>query len=129
MLEGTKGSWVDDLPGILWSIRNTTKEGTGQTPFALVYGSDAVFPVEVGIPSPRVTFYDFTQNDQMKPLALDLLPEIRGNALLRSIAYKKRITRYFNKRVKKIPLAGVDWVLRKCESAGKPSALEKLSPN
>uniref|UniRef100_A0A803N5I0 Uncharacterized protein n=1 Tax=Chenopodium quinoa TaxID=63459 RepID=A0A803N5I0_CHEQI len=82
MLDGTKGSWVDDLPGILWSIRTTTKEATGQTPFTLVYGNDAVLPVEVKIPSPRVTFYDYAQNDELKPLTLNLLPEIRGDDLI-----------------------------------------------
>ncbi|XP_021757326.1 uncharacterized protein LOC110722358 [Chenopodium quinoa] len=129
MLEGTKGSWLDDLPGILWSIRTIIKEATGKTPFALVYGSDAVLPVEVGIPSPRVTFYDPDRNDQLKPLTLDLLPQIRGDAFLRSIAYKQRITRYFNKKVKARPLVEGDWVLRKCEATGKPPALGKLRPN
>ncbi|XP_010695538.1 uncharacterized protein LOC104908150 [Beta vulgaris subsp. vulgaris] len=92
-LDAAKGDWVDDLPGVLWYARTTTKEATGHSPLGLVYGSEAVLPVEVGIPSPRITFYDFEQNEEEKPVNLDLLPETRGNALLRSICYKQRVTR------------------------------------
>ena len=54
MLEGSKGSWVDDLPGVLWSARTTPKDATGHTPFSLVYGSEAVLPVEVRANSSRI---------------------------------------------------------------------------
>lgn len=55
-LEAAKGSWVDDLPRVLWSTRTTTKEAIGQSPYDLVYGIEDVLPVEVGTPSPRITF-------------------------------------------------------------------------
>lgn len=41
-LEGTKGVWIEDLPGVLLSARTTVKG---------VYGSEVILPVEVGIPS------------------------------------------------------------------------------
>lgn len=128
MLEGAKGSWTDDLPGVLWSIRTTVKEATRQSPFALVYGSDVVLPVEVGIPSPQITFYDQQRNDELKSVSLDLLPEVRGDAFLRSIAYKNRIARYYNNRVRSRPLAEGDWVLRN-EATGRNPNLGKLNPN
>ncbi|XP_056690478.1 uncharacterized protein [Spinacia oleracea] len=112
MLEGSKGTWVDDLPGVLWSARTTNKDATGRSPFELVYGSEAVLPVEVGIPSPRVTFYDYEENEKKKSHDLDLLPEIRGDALLRAIAQKRKMTRHFNRRVKHKPINQGDWVLR-----------------
>ncbi|XP_057249944.1 uncharacterized protein LOC130591060 [Beta vulgaris subsp. vulgaris] len=31
-LDAAKGDWVDDLPGVLWSARTTTKEATGHSP-------------------------------------------------------------------------------------------------
>ncbi|XP_021861286.1 uncharacterized protein [Spinacia oleracea] len=129
MIEGSSGSWVDDLPGVLWSARTTVKESTGQTPFSPVYGSDAVLPVEVGIPSPRVTYYDYEKNEAEKRVNLDLLPETRGNTLLKSIAYKQKIARYFNKRVRPWPLHEGDWVLRKIEATGRRSTLGKMGPN
>ncbi|XP_021743464.1 uncharacterized protein LOC110709553 [Chenopodium quinoa] len=117
-LEGAKGTWLDELPSFLWSTRTTVKESTGRTPFSLVYGGEAVLPVEVGIPYPRITYYDSNANEELKSLDLDLLPEMRGNALLKSISYKQKITRYLNSRVTPCPLMKGDWVLRKLESTG-----------
>lgn len=103
-MEASKGAWVDDLSGVLWSARTMTKEATGHSPFSLVYGSELVLPVEVGIPSPRMTFYEYDKKEQEKPINLDLLPETRGDALLQSIRYKQKITRHFNWRVKTRPI-------------------------
>ena len=128
-LEGAKVSWVDELPGVLWSARTTVKEATGHAPFNLMYGSKAVLPVEVRIPSPRVTFYDHDKNEEEKLVDLDLLPETRGNALLKSIVYKQMITRYFNKKVAPREIQKGDWVLKKFEATGKVSTLGKLQPN
>ncbi|XP_056689717.1 uncharacterized protein [Spinacia oleracea] len=47
-VEDEKSKWLEQLPGTLWSLRTTEKEATGQTPFHLVYGSEAVIPVEIG---------------------------------------------------------------------------------
>ncbi|XP_057543365.1 uncharacterized protein LOC130821594 [Amaranthus tricolor] len=85
-IEGLKGTWDEELPGILWASRTTVKEATGHTPFSLVYKSEAVLLVEIGIPSPKVTYYSHDENEQRKRENLDLLPETRGNALLRSMA-------------------------------------------
>ena len=37
-------NWIEELPVVLWSIRTTPNRATGQTPFALVYGAEAVLP-------------------------------------------------------------------------------------
>ena len=103
MLEGAKGSWIDDLPDILWSTRTTVREATGHSPFNLVYGSEVVLPVEVGIPSPRITFYDRDSSEEEKKINLDLLLETRGTALLKVISYKHKLTRLFNRRIKHRP--------------------------
>ena len=61
----------------------------GDSPFNLVYGSEVVLPVEVGIPSPMLTFYEYDKNEEEKRVDLDLLPESRGNTLLKSIYNKQ----------------------------------------
>ena len=66
-LEAAKEVWVDDLPGVLWSARTTTKEATGHSPFGLVYESEAELPVEVGIPSPRMNFYELDKIKKKSP--------------------------------------------------------------
>ena len=44
--------WIDELPAVLWLIRTTPNRATGQTPFALVYGAEAVLPTELIYGSP-----------------------------------------------------------------------------
>ncbi|KAL3682257.1 hypothetical protein R1sor_000279 [Riccia sorocarpa] len=47
-------NWDKKLIGALWAYRTTFKITTGQTPFQLVYGQEAIFPVEFIIPSLKV---------------------------------------------------------------------------
>ena len=47
----TYRDWLDRLPYILWGYRITVKTSTGATPFSLVYGFEAVIPVETKIKS------------------------------------------------------------------------------
>nr|XP_009803536.1 PREDICTED: uncharacterized protein K02A2.6-like [Nicotiana sylvestris] len=46
-LENAKGKWKDVLPEVLWAYRTTSKSSTGETPFSLVYGFEALIPVEM----------------------------------------------------------------------------------
>ena len=41
-LEGVKRVWPDELPGVLWVYKTTMRTPTGETPFKLVYGSEAI---------------------------------------------------------------------------------------
>ncbi|XP_072090457.1 uncharacterized protein [Arachis hypogaea] len=53
-LDNKKGAWADELASVLWSYRTTEQSSTKETPFRLTYGLDAVIPVEIGEPSPRL---------------------------------------------------------------------------
>ena len=46
------GSWLDELPAVLWSLRTTPNRSTGFTPFFLVYGAEAVIPTDIEFDSP-----------------------------------------------------------------------------
>ena len=56
-LEGAKGVWLDELPGVLWAYRTTVRTLTGETPFKLAYGSEAIIPVEVYMANHREMKY------------------------------------------------------------------------
>ncbi|XP_057248935.1 uncharacterized protein LOC130590493 [Beta vulgaris subsp. vulgaris] len=115
-LDNARGLWDEELQLVLWSIRTTTKNSTGETPFMLVYGSEAVLPIEVEEPTLRVMMYSEDANWAALRTALDLVAEVRGNALLRMQLYKLRMAKEFNKRVARRPLKQGDLVLRKMEA-------------
>ncbi|CAL8992761.1 unnamed protein product [Prunus brigantina] len=50
-LEGAEGKWVDELPGVLWAYRTTKQRSTGETPFSLPYGMEAIIPPHITVPS------------------------------------------------------------------------------
>ena len=50
----TYKDWHEMLPYALHGYRTTVRISTGATPFSLVYGMEAVLPLEVEIPSLRV---------------------------------------------------------------------------
>ena len=50
----TYKDWHEKLPIALHAYRTTVRTSIGATPFSLVYGMEAVLPIEVEIPSLRV---------------------------------------------------------------------------
>ena len=77
-LEGAKGIWPKELPSILWAYRTMARTPTGETPFWLTYGSEAVIPAEVELTSYRVDNHDERKNDEAMRLQLDLVDEVRA---------------------------------------------------
>lgn len=48
----SKGKWHGELYHVLWSYCTTPRKATGETPFSLVYGTEAFILVEIDYPSP-----------------------------------------------------------------------------
>nr|GFB93837.1 reverse transcriptase domain-containing protein [Tanacetum cinerariifolium] len=72
--EGNK-NWVEELSHVLWAYRTMIKSSHGDTPFSLTYGTKAVIPAEIGMPTYRTTVVDVVNNDEELRLNLDLLEE------------------------------------------------------
>ena len=66
------------MPSILWVYRTTTRTPTGETPFWLTYGSEAVILAEVGLTRYRVDNHDERKNDEAMCLQLDLVDEVKA---------------------------------------------------
>ena len=99
-LEAKKGVWVDELQKVLWAYKTTTPSTTGETPFSLVYGTEAMISAEYKVTSQRRATFDPEENAQLLAINLDLLEEAREVARLRVATYQQRVARYYNRRVR-----------------------------
>ncbi|XP_019236424.1 PREDICTED: uncharacterized protein LOC109216694 [Nicotiana attenuata] len=90
-LEESKGNWPEVLPGVLWAYRTAAKTSTGETPFSLAYGDEALIPVEIGEPSTRYAQATEESNEEEMRINLDLLEERREAALIIMTAQKQEM--------------------------------------
>ena len=128
-LEGAKGVWPDELPGVLWAYKTTVRTLTGETPFKLAYGSEAVIPAEVYMANHRVIMYQDKDNEEQLRLSLDLLDEVRMDAKHRTIRYKNLIARQHDAMVRPRHFNIGDLVLKRFSLTTKNPAHGKLGPN
>ena len=117
------------MPSVLWAYRMTARTPTGETPFQLTYGSEAVIPTEVGLTSYRVHNHDENKNDEAIRLQLDLVDEIRTAAEQRLARYQDRMAKHYNSRVRHRDFQVGDLVLRKVMGTAKDPTQGKLGPN
>ena len=92
--------WLEELPNVLWAYRTTAKTLTGETPFKLNYGAEAVVPIKVGITSMKREFFLGGNIDYQLKFNLDCLDKTREEASKRMNKYQQKMTEYYNKRVK-----------------------------
>ncbi|GJS90049.1 reverse transcriptase domain-containing protein [Tanacetum coccineum] len=123
-----RAGWVDELPNVLWAHRTSIKQSNGETPFSLTYGSEAVIPAEIGIPSYRTLMIREEYNEEEQRLNLDLLQERREAAAVREAKYKTKMEQYYNKRVRPAGFRPGEFVYRRNE-ASRMEDEGKLGPN
>ena len=127
-LDDAKGAWSEELPNVLWAYRTMARTSTGETPFRLTYGTEAVIPVEVGVTSIRRETFNEECNDDELRLNLDCLDEVRDQASNKMTKYQLKMAEYYKKRVKLRRLDIGDLVLRKITKAIKDPTQGKLGP-
>nr|GEU32500.1 reverse transcriptase domain-containing protein [Tanacetum cinerariifolium] len=64
------------------SLGEGIKASNEETPFSLTYGTKAVIPVEIGMPTLRTAEVDMIKNDEALEIILDLLEERREHATI-----------------------------------------------
>ena len=112
-LKGAKGTWPEELQNVLWAYKTITRVPTGETPFKLTFGTKAIILVEVRLTSFRVKAYEDQKNQQELNSNLDLIDEVREEAMKRMAKHKEAIARYYNRKVKVRKFNTEDLVLRK----------------
>nr|GEW96214.1 reverse transcriptase domain-containing protein [Tanacetum cinerariifolium] len=111
--EGNK-NWVEELPHVLWAHRTMIKSSHGNTPFLFTYGTEAVIPAEIGMPTYRTAAVDVVHNDEELRLNLDLLEERRERFAIRKAKAKAKLKmkKYYNARVRGVTFRPGDFVYR-----------------
>jgi hypothetical protein len=117
------GKWIKELSNTLWGIRTQPTKTTGQSPYFLVYGSEAILPADVMWDSPAVEQYDEGISEDSRRVDIDGLEEARC-AVVQSARYLEGIRRYHDCNVKECSFNVSDLVLRRIQNT---EGLHKLS--
>jgi hypothetical protein len=118
------GKWIKELPNALRGLRTQPSKPTGQSPYFLVYGSEAILPADVMWDSPAVEQYDEGISEDSRRVDIDRLEEARCAALVQSAWYLEGIRRYHDRNVKERSFNIGDLVLRRIPNT---EGLRKLS--
>ncbi|XP_043813398.1 uncharacterized protein LOC110617319 [Manihot esculenta] len=131
----SQGTWTSGTSSPRWPTlkpmarrRTTPRTLTKETPFTLAFGTEAVVPIELQIPSHCVQFNNEDTNGEKLRSNLDVLEEISKEAQMRTTAYQQKAARYYNQRVSERSLKVGDLALRKLEATRKRAAVGKLTP-
>ncbi|GKC87060.1 reverse transcriptase domain-containing protein [Tanacetum coccineum] len=120
-------NWVEELPHVLWAYRTLIKSSHGDTSFSLTYGTEAVIPAEIRMPTYRIAAVDTVHNDEELQLNLDLLEEKQEHVAIRKAKAKMKMTKYYNARVRDVAFRPGDFVHRS-NNASHVAAGGKLGP-
>ncbi|RDX91772.1 Gag-Pol polyprotein, partial [Mucuna pruriens] len=118
----TYKDWHEMLPYALHGYRTSVRTSTGATPYSLVYGTEAVLPIEVEIPSLRfLAEVELEEAEwiQQRLDQLNMIDEKILNALCHGQLYQKRIKKTFDKKVTPRTFKEGDMVLKKILSNTK----------
>ena len=78
----------------------------------MVYGSEAVLPVDLIFGAPRLTFESIAEAEATRLEDIDVLEEERLNVVIQSARYQQTLRRYHDKAVRHRSFAVGDLVLR-----------------
>ncbi|GJY03879.1 reverse transcriptase domain-containing protein [Tanacetum coccineum] len=126
-LDERSKNWMEELPHVLWAHRTMIKSSNGDIPFSLTYGTEAVIPAEIGMPTLRIAKVDLVQNNEALEINLDLLEERREQVAIREAKSKAKMERYYNSKVRSTSFKPGDLVYRNNE-ASRAEDTGKLGP-
>lgn len=123
--------WHEMLPFALHVYRTLVRVSTGMTPYSLVYGMEAVLPIELDVPSARILTESEINEDELIRKRIDhlnLIDEKRVAALCHGQAYQRRMATAFNKKVRPRQFRAGELVLKYLPSSHRDER-GKFSPN
>ncbi|GJR98936.1 reverse transcriptase domain-containing protein [Tanacetum coccineum] len=120
-------NWMEEIYHVLWVHRTMVKSGNGDTSFSLTYGTEAVIPVEIEMPTFKTSELDMAKNDEALQINLELLEEKREQAAITEAKSKRQMEKYYNAKVRNTSFKPGDLVYRNNE-ASRAEDTGKLGP-
>jgi hypothetical protein len=120
------GKWIRELPYVVWSLRTQPSRALhGNTPFFVVYGSEAVLHADLKFGAPRLIFENIAEAEATRLEDVDVLEEERLNTVIQSTRYQRTLRRYHDKAIRHRSFAAGDLVLHRILTGEER---HKLSP-
>ncbi|XP_028120904.1 uncharacterized protein LOC114318261 [Camellia sinensis] len=107
--------------------RTTARTPTGETPFHLTYGAEAVIPVEIGLPTLKVLYPNPELTEELRRVDLDLIEELRETTAVRRASYQQKMRAHYNRKVRPREFTVGDLVLCEATLTTKNPAKGKLA--
>ena len=120
---------MEELPHVLWTYRTTLQWSTGETPFSMTYGAEAVLPLEPSFPTLKSSTFTPKNNDELLGRSLDLAEKKREKAMIHMACYHQKLKQGYDVNVKLRPLSPSDLVMRKILGSAMNPSWGKLGPN
>ena len=112
----TYKDWHEMLPFALHGYLTSARTSTRETPYYLVYGMEAVLPIEIQIPSLWIMKDAGLNEDDWIQTRLDqlnLIDKKRLTTICHGQTYHKRMIKAFNKKVKRQEYQVRDLVIKR----------------
>jgi hypothetical protein len=89
------GRWLKELSAMIWGLRTQPSRNTSISPYFMVFGSEAVLPVDIAFQSPRVENHD-EKSDEARELEVNCAEETCAC----TAKYLEGLRRYYNHNIK-----------------------------
>ncbi|GJY75788.1 hypothetical protein Tco_0480904, partial [Tanacetum coccineum] len=103
------------------------KSNNGDTLFSLTYGTEAVIPIEIDMPTLRIAKINLKENNEALEINLELLEEKREQVAIQEAKSKAKMERYYNSKVQSVSFKPGDLVYHNNE-ASHAEDTRKLGP-
>ena len=112
----------------MWVYRTTPRRSTGETPFSLTYGAEAVILAEVNLYNAQVDGFNPAHNEQMMLKQPDSLEEYQEAVTIQLAEYQQKLAQRYNRDVRVREFDAEDLVLQKVVGNMRDSNARKLAP-